>query len=400
MAGWRYIAQRSTSGDFLDWDVPFKPSSPPKRELSGPGEMRGTIDPEYLRLLAKPDGLPVMAEWATTLYAEYAGHIRWGGLVTGLGFKGQAMEVVCRGYTAYPNGMPYLGSVIQSGAKIPKKWAYEGKDKNHDGYIDGSKPKRKMPPRPKDTISARWDAYDVVRHIWAHLQDYQRGKLGVTLDKHDSGHLLGAASGEDPWLLQWWDNPDCGSTITDVMNQAKADYLERHFWDGNAEKVRHHIDLGKRRLGRTRKDLRFAQGENIVEIATPSYQGDYYANNIYVLGKGSGKKTPRVRVVVDDKRLRRAKVISRKSTANTKTLTSYGKAERARHAQQLTIPSIAVRAHQNAPLGSWQLGDRILVQVDIPWMGELAIWHRVVSEEIDPEAGTAVLSLTRSDFYG
>jgi hypothetical protein len=232
------------------------------------------------------------------------------------------------------------------------------------------------------------------------LQDYQAGKLGITLDKHMSGHKLGASNGEDPWELAWWDSPDCGQVISDVMSLAKADYLERHYWDGTKEKILHHIDLGTKRLGRTRHDLRFAQGENIIELATPGGQGDYFTNNIYVLGKGSGAKTARVRVVVDDKRIRRAKIVTYKSTANHRTLTSYGKKQRAKHSEQLTIPSIAIRHHPNAPLGSWALGDRILVQVEVPWVGELAIWHRIVGEEIDPAAGTAVLSLTRSDFYG
>ncbi|MEU1592765.1 hypothetical protein ABZ468_07865 [Streptomyces sp. NPDC005708] len=397
---WRYIAMRAISGDFLDWDVPFVADSPPRRELNGPGQMTGTITPEYLRLMAKPDGLPVMAEWSTALFAEYGGHIRWGGLVTNLSYEGQAMKVQCAGYTAYPAGMPYLGSVIRSGAKIPQKWAYDGKDKNHDGYVDGSSPKRKMPKRPPDKVSTRWDAYDVVRTIWSHLQSYQQGKLGVTLDGHDSGHKLGAANGEDPWELLWWDSPDCGQVIGDVLSQAKADFLERHFWDGSKESIRHHIDLGTRRLGRTRSDLRFAQGENIVELATPTGQGDFFSNDVYVLGKGSGQKTARVRVVVNDKRLRRARIVTYKSTSNAKTLTEYGKKERAKHSEQLTIPAIAIQNHPNAPLGSWTLGDRILVQVDVPWVGELAIWHRVVSEEIDPAAGTAVLNLTRSDFYG
>ncbi|MEU5748246.1 hypothetical protein ABZ804_22240 [Streptomyces sp. NPDC047726] len=397
---WRYIAMRTTTGDFLDWDVPFEASSVPKRELNGPGSLQGTIGPEYMRLMAKPDGLPIITEWGTTLYAEYAGVIRWGGIVTRVKYEGQAMSIECSGYTAYPNGMPYFGSEIQSGAKVAQKWAYDGKDKNNDGYIDGSKPKKKMPPKPKDKLTGRWDAYDVVRHIWAHLQDYQRGKIGVTLDKHDSGHLLGASSGEDPWKLQWWENPDCGSTITDVMNLAKADFMETHRWDGTAERMIHHITLGKRRLGRTRSDLRFAQGENVIETATPQGQGDYYANNVYVLGKGSGKKTARVRVVVDDKRVRRARTITYKSSSNTKILTSKGQAERARHSDMLTVPSIAVRHHPNAPLGSWALGDRILLQIDVPWIGELALWHRVVAEEIDPAAGVAILSLTRSDFYG
>ncbi|WP_399554070.1 hypothetical protein [Streptomyces anulatus] len=397
---WRYIAQRTTTGDFLDWDVPFVAGSPPKRELNGPGQMQGTIGPEYMRLMAKPDGLPVITEWGTILYAEYEGRIRWGGIVTRVKYEGQSMNVECAGFTAYPHGIPYVGPVIQSGAKVVEKWAYDGKDKNNDGYIDGSKPKKKMPPRPKDKLTARWDAYDVVRHIWAHLQGYKRGALGVTLDKHDSGYLLGASNGDDPWNLQWWETPDCGATITDVMNLAKADYVERHAWDGTRERMLHHIDLGTRRLGRTRSDLRFAQGENVIQSATPQGQGDYYANNVYVLGKGSGKKTAHVRVVVDDKRLRRARVISRKSTANLKTLTAYGQSERARHSDMLTVPSIAVRQHPNAPLGSWALGDRILVQIEVPWIGELALWHRVIAEEIDPAEGTAVLSLTRADFYG
>ncbi|MFE0058652.1 hypothetical protein [Streptomyces sp. NPDC059003] len=399
MSGWRYIAQRATTGDFLDWDVPLIPDNPPKNELNGPGSLTGTISPEYLRLMAKPDGLPIIAEWSTAIYAEYNGHIRWGGLVTRLSYQGQAMRVECAGYTAYPAGMPYLGSTIISGGKIKQKWKYDGRDKNHDGYIDGSRPRRKMPPRPKDKVSRRWDAYDVVRHIWAHLQDYKYGDLGLRVDRHDSGHLLGSAKGTDPWELKWWEHPDCGQVISEVMRLAKADFRERHRWEGNREKINHYLDLGTRRLGKARRDLRFASGENIIEIATPGGQGDFYANQVYVLGKGSGRKTPRARVAHYDKRLRRARVITRKATKSHRTLMAYGRTERAKHSQQLTIPSIAVRQHPNAPLGAWHTGDRILVQVDVPWVGELALWHRITAEEIDPASGTAVLTLTRADRY-
>ncbi|MGW0562961.1 hypothetical protein ACWDZ4_20635 [Streptomyces sp. NPDC003016] len=398
--GWRYIAQRTTTGDFLDWDVPLVASSVPRSELSGPGSLSGTISPEYARLNAKPDGLPVLAEWATTLYAEYEGRIRWGGLVRKMRYEGQALRVDCAGFTSYPHGIPYLGPVIQSGYPVKQKYSFEGKDKNHDGYIDHTRPRRKMPPRPKDKISRQWDAYDVVREVWKHVQWYRYGDLGLVVDGHDSGHKLGSASGKDPWELLWWDNPDCGATIDEVMRLAHADYAESHSWDGSKERMKHRLHLGRRRLGRHRSDLRFAQGENIVEVATPQGMGDAYANDIYVLGKGSGKKTPRVRVASADKRLRRARVITRKSTANLKTLTSYGKSEQKRHNEMLTVPSIAICHHPNAPLGSWALGDRILVQVDVPWVGEIAVWHRITAQEIDPAAGTAILSLTRSDYYG
>ncbi|MFJ4988731.1 hypothetical protein ACIP9H_33645 [Streptomyces sp. NPDC088732] len=400
-SGWRFIAQRTATGDFLDWDVPFVPDGPPRRELNGPGSMVGTIAPEYMRLMAKPDGLPVITEWATTLYAEYAGNIRWGGIVTRVSYQGQAMKLECTGFSAYPNGMPFQGSSIQSGVAIPQKYAYEGKDKNHDGYIDGTSPKKKMPPRPKDKITARWDSYDVVRHIWAHLQSFNGGNLGLVVDGHDSGHLLGASNGTDPWELHWWDTPDCGQTISDVMSQAGADYIERHQWDGTREKVLHFLDLGNpRHLGRSRSDLRFATGENIIETATPTGQGEWFANQIYVLGKGVGSKTARVRVIYDDKRLRRARVSALKTTSSAATLTAYGQSQRARHSQMLTVPSIAVKHHPNAALGSWALGDLILLQLEVPWIGDVVVWHRIVAEEIDPAAGTAVLTLTRADYYG
>jgi hypothetical protein len=59
-----------------------------------------------------------------------------------------------------------------------------------------------------------------------------------------------------------------------------------------------------------------------------------------------------------------------------------------------------VRDHPNAWLGSWAPGDHILVQIDVPWLGEMAVWHRIMAEEIDPATGTAVVTLARNDHYG
>ncbi|MFJ4880074.1 hypothetical protein ACIP93_33370 [Streptomyces sp. NPDC088745] len=397
--GWRYIAERVITGDILDWDVPLVPDGPPKRELSGPGGLTATITPEYLRLNTAPDGMPVLAEWSTALYAEYEGRIRWGGLITHIKYQGQALKLTVAGFSSYPHGLPYLGSSIQSGMLIPQKYAYEGRDKNNDGYVDGSKPKRKMPPRPKDKVGPRLDAFDVVRTIWAHVQDYTHGNLRMVVDRHDAGYAMGAPSGKDPYELRWWDYPDCGQAIDNVMQQAGADYAEWHGWDGNRERINHRLLLGRKRLGRSRPDLRFAQGENIVELASPQGMGERFANEIYMVGAGSGRTTPTVRTASRDKRLRRARVIPRKTTTSRMQLLIWGQAEQRRNAQMLTIPSIAVRDHANARLGSWDLGDLILVQVDVPWVGEIQVWHRIVAEEIDPVAGSAILTLTRADQF-
>lgn len=394
-SAWRFIAQRATNGQFLDWDVPLVLEQAPMRELNGPGQLVGRVNPEYVRLQAKPDGLRILEEWSTAVYAEYHGRIRWGGIITHMAWEGQSYKITCAGFNAYPNGMAYTGPEIHSGLKTVVKTKYV--DKNHDGYIDGSKPKKKM-PKEKYTISKRIDSYDMVRTVWTHLQSKKFGNLGMVVDKHDSGHLLGASSGDDPYEVVWWEAPDCGDLIRQVMGLAGADFAEYHSWDGDKQKINHRLLLGTRRLGRTRNDLRFAQGENIIAMANPEGMGDDYANELLVLGKGTGRKMAKVTVHrASDNRLRRARVISSKGQSNAALLRKTADSWLLKHNQLLTVPQIALRDHPNAGLGSWALGDRILVQVDVPWVGELAVWHRVMAEEIDPVAGTAILTLSRAD---
>lgn len=402
---YRYIAMRATTHEMLDFDVPLSADGPPRRELSGPGSLSGSITPEYARLLAKPDGLPILEEWSTALFAELDGHIRWGGLVTSKAWNGQAYSIGCAGYTTYPHGQPYLGPEIHAGLKQPQPYVvggknYDGKDKNHDGYVDGSSPKRKMPPKPRDKITPQADAYDVLRTIWAHLQNQNNGHLGLTIDSHDSGYALGAKDGSDPYELVWWDAKDCGSEIDDILRVAGADYVEQHAWADSAHtQISHRLSLGRRRLGRQRDDLRFEQGVNVVAVATPTGMGDDFANEMLCLGTGSGRKSSWSRVSRGDGRLRRARVITHKGTANKALLRSYADTELRRHTEMPLIPSIAIRDHPSAPLGSWFLGDRILLHLDVPWLGQISVWHRIVADEIDPATSTAVLYLTRADHY-
>jgi hypothetical protein len=395
---WRFLAQRTISQEWLDMDVPLVLDSAPRRELNGPGQLTGTVNPEYARLLAAPDGLRVLEEWATTIYAEYNGQIRWGGIVTHTSWEGQAFHVEAAGYSTYPAGMPYLGGEIHSGVSSTAPSKY--KDKNHDGYIDGTHPRRKV-PKAKTTISTRWDAYDVVRAVWSHLQGQPNGNLHLAVDGHKSGILMGAADGSSPYELLWWEAPDCNDTINNVMSTAQADYLEAHSWNAARTDVNHRLILGNRRIGRGRPDLRFCQGENIIAMASPTGMSTDYASEAFVIGKGSGRKTVTQKVYrPSGPRLRRSRVLSEKWTGNTALLRNRAEQVLNTHNQQYTVPQIAVRDHPNARLGSWAPGDHILVQIDVPWLGQMAVWHRIMAEEIDPAAGTAVLTLARNDHYG
>ncbi|MGG7574080.1 hypothetical protein [Streptomyces sirii] len=395
--GWRFIAQRALSETILDWEVPFTLSANPKRDLSGPGSMAGTIEPEYARMIG-PDGKPILQEWGTKLYLEVEGHIRWGGIVTKTAYDGPKASIQCEGFSCYPQGIPYESYMI-SGALITPKDPYAGQDKNHDGWVDGKKGKQRVPPPPKPYGGPRVDTYDAFRNIWSHVQSRPYGNIGLKIDTHDLGEKLGAADGSDPWELAWWDNPDCGQALDTLTRTTPFDWVETHAWaaaDGNA--IDHRLMLGKPRLGRKRNDLRFAQGENIMAIAKPEGMGDDYANEAVVLGKGEGRKMKRAQVHRYDGRLRRVTTVTDKTLASDKALRTRGERELAGRTQALQIPAIQIVDHPNARFGSWALGDDIRTQVHVPWVGDVDVWHRIISDEISAD-GTVVLTLKRSDSF-
>ncbi|MFE2157129.1 hypothetical protein ACFW9M_04860 [Streptomyces lydicus] len=395
--GWRFIAQRALPETILDWEVPFTLSANPKRDLSGPGSMAGTIEPEYARMIG-PDGKPILQEWGTKLYLEVEGHIRWGGIVTKTAYDGPKASIQCEGFSCYPQGIPYESYMI-SGALIAPKDPYAGQDKNHDGWVDGKKGKQRVPPPPKPYGGPRIDTYDAFRNIWNHVQSRPYGNIGLKIDTHDLGEKLGAADGSDPWELAWWDNPDCGQALDTLTRTTPFDWVETHAWaaaDGNA--IDHRLMLGKPRLGRKRNDLRFAQGENIMAIAKPEGMGDDYANEAVVLGKGEGRKMKRAQVHRYDGRLRRVTTVTDKTLASDKALRTRGERELAGRTQALQIPAIQIVDHPNARFGSWALGDDIRIQVHVPWVGDVDVWHRIVSDEISAD-GTVVLTLKRSDSF-
>ncbi|MFG2865444.1 hypothetical protein [Streptomyces sioyaensis] len=395
--GWRFIAQRALPETILDWEVPFTLSSNPKRDLSGPGSMAGTIEPEYARMIG-PDGKPILQEWGTKLYLEIEGYIRWGGIVTKTAYDGPKASIQAEGFSCYPQGIPYESYMI-SGALITPKDPYAGRDKNHDGWVDGKKGKQRVPPPPKPYGGPRIDTYDAFRNIWNHVQSRPYGNIGLKIDTHDLGENLGAADGSDPWELAWWDNPDCGQALDTLTRTTPFDWVETHAWaaaDGNA--IDHRLMLGKPRLGRKRNDLRFAQGENIMAIAKPEGMGDDYANEAVVLGKGEGRKMKRAQVHRYDGRLRRVATVTDKTLASDKALRTRGERELAGRTQALQIPAIQIVDHPNARFGSWALGDDIRIQVHVPWVGDVDVWHRIVSDEISAD-GMVVLTLKRSDSF-
>ncbi|MFD0353003.1 hypothetical protein ACFVHW_04525 [Streptomyces sp. NPDC127110] len=397
--GLRFIAQRALSGEFLDWDVPLALSANPTRALSGPGALTGTIEPEYARLVGD-DGEPLLQEWGTKLYLEVDRHLRWGGILTKASYDGAKMSVEFEGLTSYAHGLPFEEH-LASGEMITPPDPYEGRDKNHDGYIDFTNPKRRMPEPPKGYPGPRIDAYDAFRSIWSHIQSKPGGDIGLRLDTHRLGRLLGAEDGSDPWELSWWNSPDCGQALDQLARDLPFDWIETHAWADGHQKVEHRLRLGTPRLGARRTDLRCADGENISAIAKPEGLGDEYADEVVVLGTGEGRAMARAQVYsypTPRRRLRRVATVTDKTLSSPAALRLRGEQELAGRTQALQIPAVQIVDHPNMPFGSWQLGDDIRVQVHLPWVGDVDVWHRIVGDELSAD-GLCTLTLKRSESF-
>ncbi|WP_406503166.1 hypothetical protein [Streptomyces sp. NBC_00212] len=222
------------------------------------------------------------------------------------------------------HGIPFEDHLI-SGELITPPDPNAGLDKNHDGYTEFSKPKQQVPPPPPPYTGPRIDAYLAFRAIWNHIQTRPYGNVGIIVDTHDLGELLGAADGTDPWELAWWDRPDCGDALGTLTKSIPFDWVENHSWsDQGSNYVEHRIRLGRPRLGRRRYDLRFCDAENIVAQAKPDGLGDDFANEVQVLGKGEGRAMARAQVYRYDGRLRRVATVADKTLASDAALRTRG----------------------------------------------------------------------------
>ena len=139
MSSWRVLAQRATTRQWLHMDLPLTPTTR-RWELSASGALSGTVAAQVGGMLAE-DGKPLLDEWGTLIYLEADGIIRWGGIVVSSRFTGSAWTVEAAGFAAYPHGVPF-----------GDEWSL-----------------------------AQVDPAKIVADLWAHVQSYPDGDLGVTV---------------------------------------------------------------------------------------------------------------------------------------------------------------------------------------------------------------------------
>jgi hypothetical protein len=165
--------------------------------------------------------------------------------------------------------------------------------------------------------------------------------------------------------------------------------------------VQQHITIGYPRLGTKRFDLRFAEDENLFAAVLVRESPSFYASQVIVRGAGEGRASIRAQAGGNHSgRVRRVTSLTDKTITTRERAGALAVEELYRRLAAYTISEISIDAtHDNAPMGSFTVGDDILIQANLPYYGEVALWHRILAYTWRPDANEVTLSLRRSEQF-
>jgi hypothetical protein len=204
----------------------------------------------------------------------------------------------------------------------------------------------------------------------------------------------------DAYKLAWYKDLDLSKVVDDLATLTPFDWHLTHAWSDESDDatIRHTVRVGYPRLGRRREELRFVIGENIHTVPRVERDGTDYANEVLFLGAGEGSAQISGRAFRrGDGKVRTVAVVSDSSVTDQRLANMRAEQELAKRIILDDIAEIVLEDHPNAPMGSVDLGDEILLEGETGWV-DLEVWCRVVGRSMSPDSGEAMnLTVIRSD---
>lgn len=313
-------------------------------ELSGPGELRGTLSP---RLVASH---PTLADPGTTeIYVESDGQLEWGGLIWDVRAQGTEYRLEAASWSSY----------------LQKRWDLDGQHGGRGPYV-------------------YTDRCQIIRNIWTYAQSIPDGNLGVTVDSTASTSKVGTPA--ELWNSFWYDTKSLGDQVDELVgDQGTPEYTCTTSWTADKTGVVKRIKLGWPRLGARRKDLEFSSGVNIIEDPEETLSGDDYAQVVIGTGAGDGSAKLRQISAVRNGRLRLEATAAWPEINGNDVLKSRTEWERAWRQTLGAVEQVTIRDTPAAPFGSWQVGDDVYVRIHNAWTSYTG-WCRVTGWTIQPTA--------------
>lgn len=335
------------------------------RALSGPFDLQcdvNPLDPSVEGIVFKP--------WRQIIHAEkvIAGKRRvWGSAIvqpsdcdenTGI------LHLKAKGFSCYPKGIPWLEDL---------NWIAN-------------------------------DAYRPVVEIWRHLQqDFPNGDLGVEVYPQTSGVEMLPGYAFDGDLLNFnffatfvrqTDRLDCGDYIDALARDIPFDYLERSAWNADRTDVVKKIQLGYPRLGVIQEHLAFVLNENVTSAKPHTETETDWVSDVGVTGYFPGVEYSSRLANADPTRVRRYLDEDTAFIDSNERSAAWAARRLARRQTPPYWETITILPnHSNAPFGSFDVGDSIIVKGNMPWVGDVAQFHKVIAITVDVTKGVVQLTL-------
>lgn len=192
------------------------------------------------------------------------------------------------------------------------------------------------------------------------------------------------------------DTPDALTSLTDLCDRTGMEWTTdtRHSYDIPDLRIKIHYPFA----GGRRDDLVFEQGVNIISELHLVRDGKEYANAGLGVGAGEGSKAIRTSIASTSPRMRRVAVVEDRSLKKTADLNAAVRNDLKKRSGDPYVQEIEVIDHELAPMFSWNVGDHILIQGDVPHYGRYSELHRIVSWQMLGEH-RALLRLKLSSTY-
>lgn len=247
------------------------------------------------------------------------------------------------------------------------------------------------------------DAFEPVHRIWAHLQNYPSGNLGVTVYPALSGieMLPGYAFDGEITNINFFaqfvraeDRPDCADWINKLSRDIPFDYVEESSWNLDRSAIDKKLFLGYPKAGVQQDNLSFVLNENVIE-ASPHIETEIdWASDVIVTGWFPGQEHSTQISNADPKRFRRVVTDDDARINSDERAAAWGRRKLSRRQTPAYWESIVIDpGHPNAPFGSFDVGDRIWVSGKMPWVGDIRQLHKVIAIAYEEASQTCQVSL-------
>lgn len=359
----RFIVEEAVTGKILSRDLNV---TKPKvlRALSGPCQIEFDVDFRDLSAIGigfKPWGHVINVE--KMIYGKR--HIWASGIIQpgDIDKKTGVLHLKAQGFAGYPKGMPWL-----------ENW---------------------------NPLTC--DPFQAIQKVWAHLQSYSNGNLGVVVYPTTCGleMLPGYAFDGNILNLNFFaeyiraqDKNDCGDFIDNLAKSIPLDYVEYASWNNNYTSINKAIFLGYPKAGVQQDYLSFIINENVIE-AIPYVETQIdWASDVVVDGWFPGSEYSATFTNPLPNRYRRVLKEDDARINSNELAAAWAKRKLSKRQTPAHWTNItAIMGHPNAPFGTYDVGDRIWVSGYMPWVGDVTQLHKILAIEVQEDQGTCSLTL-------